>query len=408
MSKFCLAAVLLVVFFVAPKLHAEWPGWRGPTGQGFCEERIPHTWNGKEGTNIKWKIPLDLPGNSTPVIWGDKIFLTQANKGGTIRSTLCFSRLDGKKLWQHDVPYEQKERNWNENWYCNASPSVDGERVVVSYASAGMFCYDLDGKPLWNRSDLGHWEHEYGNSSSPVIYQDTVILWCGPNKNGRNFLLAVDKKTGKTVWERDEKGGSWGTPLITKIEGKDQLLLGMPKKLKGFDPATGDELWYCDGLTDLVYTSALFGNGVAVSMSGYTGAAIGVKLGGTGDITANRLWQHPKNIQRVGSGMIIGDHVYMVEENTIPHCYELTTGKEVWEVANRPGGTTWGSMLHAQGKLFIPLRNGDTLVLAANPKYEVLGVNSLGGGQQTNSSLAVSHGEIYFRTFSHLWCIGEK
>jgi outer membrane protein assembly factor BamB len=106
--------------------------------------------------------------------------------------------------------------------------------------------------------------------------------------------------------------------------------------------------------------------------------------------------------------MILGDYLYMVEENSLPHCYELATGKEVWEVTNRPGGTTWGSMLHAQGKLFIPLRNAETLVLAASPKYEVLGTNSLGSGQQTNSSLAISHGEIYFRTFNHLWCIGEK
>lgn len=408
MNRLTLRIALTIVLAATVTARADWPGWRGPSGQGFCEEKFPATWDGKAGTNIKWKVPLENQGNSTPVVWGDKIFLTQANKGGTVRSLICLSRIDGSKLWQNDVSYEQKETNWNQNWYANASPSVDGQHVVVSFASAGMYCYNFDGKELWKRTDLGHWEHEFGSASSPVIYGDTVILWVGPNKKGRNFLLSVEKSTGKTVWEAEEKGGSWGTPLITKVDGQDQLLLGVPKRVKGFDPKTGKELWFCDGLTDLVYTSALFGNGVCVSMSGYNGAALAVKLGGTGDITANRLWHHPKNIQRVGSGMIIGDYVYMIEENTVPHCYELMTGKEVWQVEKRPGGTTWGSMLHSDGKLFIPFRSGETLVLAAKPQYEVLTTNALGAGQQTNSSLVVSHGEIYFRTFSHLWCISEK
>jgi outer membrane protein assembly factor BamB len=143
-------------------------------------------------------------------------------------------------------------------------------------------------------------------------------------------------------------------------------------------------------------------------MSGYGGSAIAVKLGGTGDITKDRLWKHPKNIQRVGSGMIVGDHVYMVDENGTPRCYELTTGKELWQVKERPGGITWGSMVHADGRLYVLMRDGETLVFRASPKYEVLAANRLGRGEQTNSSLAVSDGEIFIRTFRHLWCISAK
>jgi outer membrane protein assembly factor BamB len=400
--------VLFAVCFVTARAD-DWPAWRGPTGQGFCLEKdVPLKWSDKE--NVKWKVSLAHQGNSTPIVWKDKIFLTQATTGGTVRSLLCLARADGKTLWQKDVPYAEKEQNWNQSWYANASPVTDGERVIVSLGSAGMHCYELDGKELWKRTDLGHWTHEFGNASSPVIYNELAILWCGPNKTkGRNFLLAVEKKTGKTVWEHDEKDGSWGTPLITQIEGKDQLLLGMGPHLKGFDPKNGKELWKCEGLTSYVYTSPVYGNGMAAALSGYGGAGMAVKLGGEGDITKNRLWRHPKNIQRVGSGMIVGDHLYIVEESGVPHCYDLKTGDEVWKVTERPGGTkTWGSMVHAEDRLYVLMFNGETLVLDAKPTYKLLAVNSLGAGVNTNSSIVVSNGEIFIRTFKHLYCIGKK
>ena len=249
-----------IVLLCATSLAAqEWPAWRGPTGQGFCTEKdLPVTWS--ETENVKWKVPLEDPGNSTPVIWGDKIFLTQAKKDGVVRSLPCFAKKDGAKLWQKDVPYPEKERNWNPTWYGNASPATDGERVIVSLGSAGMYCYDMQGNELWKRTDLGKWDHAFGNSSSPVLHGETVFLWCGPNeKEGRNFLLSVNKKTGETVWEADQTYGSWSTPLIAKVNGQDQLIVGYSKDVKGkpegetgflygFDPKTGKEIWKCQGL----------------------------------------------------------------------------------------------------------------------------------------------------------------
>ena len=399
--------VLLLSLATSSTLYGDnWPQWRGPTGQGFCsEQNIPLTWSDTE--NVKWKIDLAHQGNSTPVVWGDTIFLTQATKDGTVRSLIALARADGRVLWQKDVPYDQKERNWNPNWYANASPMTDGERVIVSFGSAGVYCYNFAGEEQWKRTDLGTWEHAFGNASSPVIYGDLVIQWCGPNEKGRNFLLAAKKETGETVWEYDEKNGSWGTPIIINHAGRDQLLLSTVPHLKSFDPKTGDVLWYCEGLNKYAYTSPLFGNGVGVAMSGYTGAALAVKVEGSGDITANRLWHHPVNIQRVGSGMIVGDHVYIVEENGVPHCYDLQSGDEKWQIEKRPsGGTTWGSMVHAEGRLYVLMRNGKTLVFAAKPQYELLATNALGNAE-TNSSLAISNGDIFVRTFGQLWCIGK-
>lgn len=412
--------LIVVAVLGASVQAANWPAWRGPSGQGFCEEKnLPLQWSDKN--NVKWKIPLAEEGNSTPVVWGDKIFLTQANSGGAKRSLLCLARADGKLIWQKDVEYLLKERAYRPTWYNNASPVLDAECVVVSFASAGMYCFDHDGKELWKRVDLGKWEHQFGSGASPILYGDLAILWCGPTEpKGRNYLLAVNKRTGSTVWEQDLTYGSWSTPLIVKVDGQDQLLLGQSRDLKsqpedkngylwGFDPKTGKELWKCQGMNSYVYTSALYANGIAVGMSGFGGSALAVKLGGSGDITKDRLWRHPKNVQRVGSGLIVGEHVYMVDENGSPHCYDLKTGEDRWKDEKRVGsGVTWGSMVHADGRLYILMRNGETVVLAANPKFELLAVNKLGGGENTNSSLAISNGDIFIRTFKHLWCIGGK
>jgi outer membrane protein assembly factor BamB len=396
----------------------DWPAWRGPTGQGYCFEKdVPLKWSATE--NVKWKIALPHGGNSTPIVWKNKIFLTVANKGGTQRSILCLDRADGKKLWQNDVKYEPKERNWNAEWYCNASPTTDGERVYVSFGSAGLYCYTTAGDFVWKRTDLGPWQHQFGNGSSPVLYGDLCILYCGPNEtSGRNFVLAVDKKNGKTVWEKDSKAGAkgssngffWGTPTLIKFDGKDQLLYCTDFKLRSLDPKTGDPLWQCDGLTEYVYTSPLFSPElkIAVAMSGYNKAGLAVKVGGSGDITKDRLWLHPKNNQRVGSGIIVGDHVYILEDNGTPKCIELKSGKQVWQVETRPTAVNWGSMVHVDGKLYCLARDGTTSVFKASPTYEVLATNRLDKGETTNSSPAISNGEIFLRTNRHLWCIGEK
>lgn len=414
------AMTVIALLAVQSATAGDWPAWRGPGGQGMSEEKgLPLTWSDK--TNVKWKVPLADAGNSTPVVWGERIFLTQANKGGTVRSLICFARGDGKLLWQKDLTYEIAERAYNPTWYANASPAVESERVIVSYGSAGVYCYDHEGKELWKRTDLGKWDHNFGNSASPVLYGDLVIQWCGPNDKGRNYLLAMNKKTGETVWEHDETFGSWSTPVIAKVKDQDQIILGQARDakggpesksgyLRGYDPKTGKELWKCQGLNSYVYTSALYSDGVAVGMSGFGGSSLAVALGGEGDITKDRLWLHPKPAgQRVGSGVIVGQHVYMVDENGTAHCYELQTGKDLWEGQPRAKGElTWGSLVHADGRLYLLMRSGKTMVLAANPKYELLATNSLGNGEQSNSSVAISNGEIFIRTFKHLWCISEK
>ncbi len=292
--------VLLTALAVLPSARADnWPAWRGADGMGTCAEtNLPVRWSRDE--NVRWKVKLPGPGNSTPVIWGDRIFLTQATDKGQKRGLLCLSRKDGAMLWHKVVEYTDKESTHETNPYCAASPATDGERVVVSYGSAGVYCYDLAGRELWHR-DLGPCEHIWGNAASPVLYDDLVILNFGPGE--RTFLIAMDKKSGKDVWKVDEPGGksgvkgqsewigSWSTPTLLKLKDHDELIMSWPGVVKAYAPKTGELLWTCRGLAKdegadrLVYTSPLVSPEAVVAMAGFGGPALAVKPVGKGDVT---------------------------------------------------------------------------------------------------------------------------
>jgi outer membrane protein assembly factor BamB len=410
-------AVWALVLGAACAARAEnWPGWRGPRGDGTSAEKdLPTTWSATE--NVRWKVRLPGPGNSSPVVWGDRIFLTQSlDKKGASRAVLCFDRPDGKLLWQKSISVKDAEPTHATNPYCSATPVTDGERVIAAHGSAGVVCYDLAGNLLWQR-DLGRFVHVWGTAASPVLYGDLVFLNCGPGE--RTFLLALDRQTGADVWKVEEPGGksglsgksewvgSWSTPRILNVQGQDQLILSWPNAVKAYDPKTGVLRWTCEGLTRLVYTSPVGTPDVVVALSGYGGAALAVRPGGVGDVTARqRLWHHPgeHNPQRIGSGVIVGEYLY--HANAGPgtvQCIELKTGKDLW-AGRRLGAAFWASLVHADDKLYATDQEGTTVVFAARPQFEQLSRNRL--GEHTNASLAVSNGEIFIRTFEHLWCIG--
>ncbi|MBI1840550.1 MAG: PQQ-binding-like beta-propeller repeat protein [Verrucomicrobia bacterium] len=417
-----LLAIAAWLLFLPCALRAEnWPAWRGATGQGISNERrLPTRWNATNG--ICWRAALPDKGNSTPIVWGDRVFLTQAVAAEDRRSVMCFHRADGRLLWQSAVKFQENEPTHSTNPQNSSSPVTDGERVVAWFGSAGVYCYNLAGGLLWHR-DLGKQRHIWGWGSSPVIHGDLVLLNFGPGE--RQFLVALNKKTGEVVWRANEPGGhsgekhdgedkaswigSWSTPLIVRVEDKDQAILSLPNRVAAFDPATGKEIWTCGGLNELAYASPLHAEGVVVAMGGYNGKSVAVRVGGRGDVTSTlRLWQHPRTKQRIGSGVIYEDHIYIVDDPGIAECVELKTGKVVWE-ERLPGkaktAVNWSSAMLAVGNVYVITQGGDTLVFKASPKYELVSVNSL--GETSNSSLAPSGGQIFIRTHEALWCVGE-
>ena len=411
-----LTASIFALLLTSPLHGANWPAWRGPEGTGLTSEtNLPLKWSATE--KVKWMIDLPEPGNSTPIIWGDRLFLTQAV--GPRRTVMCLDRKDGKLLWQQGPTWTEAERTHKTNPFCAASPVTDGERVIAWFGSAGLSCWDFAGKEQWH-VDLGKQDHEWGYGGSPLLEGDLCFVNFGPG--ARSFLVAVNKRTGKEAWrfevpppatpEGPGAGqswiGSWATPSIMEIGGQRQLVVPLPGALFAFEPATGRELWHCNGLNPLTYAQPLLTDGVLVGLGGFNGFAIGTKPGGSGDVTAaNRLWQEKRSPQRIGSGVAIDGKIYSGSDQGVIQCLEAKTGKMLWEERPPvPGGRTasWSSIVQSGDRLYLVTKNSDTIVFRVTPKFELLAVNSLNDGM-TNASLAVSNGELFIRTHQHLWCI---
>ena len=415
-----LTTLLLSTLLFTPTLASDWPAFRGPDRTGLSPDASPPlTWSPTQ--NIKWCVPLPMPGNSSPIVSGDRVFLNCAgDHNGAQRTLFCFNRADGRLLWAQTVQYPNKEPSHPRNPYCASTPAADGQRVVVWHGSAGLHCYDYDGKELWSRN-LGTFRHIWGYAASPIFHGDSIILNCGPGE--RSFVVAVDGRTGEVLWKTEEPGGadnqsaetgtwigSWSTPRIAKVDGGDQVLLAMARHVNAYDPQTGKILWTCGGTGDLAYTDIMLGDDagkpIGVAMAGYGGAAIGFKIGGRGDVTAtNRLWQSSgRNPQRIGTGVVVGHDLYIANEPYIA-CMDMTTGEERWKHAE-PGQTFWGSVVGAGDRLYVTSQKGTTFVFAADPtQYRPLAANALGG--PSNSTPALVGKQVFLRTAKGLYCVEE-
>ena len=260
--------LLVGLICASSPVHGEnWPNWRGPSGDSTSPERLfPTLW--AKDKNIKWSVKLPDRGNGSPIVWEDRVFLSQAEEGRDFRSLMSFDKEDGRLLWQSGVRYAREEAKHETNSYCAASPVTDGERVYVSFASAGFYCYDFSGRELWHRN-FGEHLHQWGDGSSPILYGDLCIFFHGPGEG--SFLVAMDKKTGDTVWKIDqplfeagpgrEDGfngnangmvGSFSTPMVVDAGNRDELVMSFPESIRSYDLSTGTEFWRCSGVNPLI------------------------------------------------------------------------------------------------------------------------------------------------------------
>lgn len=399
-------------------MAGDWPAFRGPHGNGVADgDNAPLHWG--PGKNVRWKVLLPGPGNSSAIVSHGRVFVTCAENEGKKRNLYCFDRRTGEKIWIRTVELATVEPTHGTNPYCASTPVTDGSRVVVWHGSAGVFCYDFEGAEIW-KTDLGPMQHDWGYASSPILHRGKVILNFGPGS--RTFLTALDFKTGDILWKHDEPGGldatdkrmvgSWSTPIITKIDGKDQILCSMPTRLIACDAETGSMVWSCGGLETervcMTFPSPVVSAGIGVAFTGWSnGPTIGFKLGGSGDVTAsNRLWLENQP-QRIGSGVVVDGRVYIVGSGPgTAQCLDCQTGKMLW-VERLEGGESWGSVVMAAGHLYVTSRRGITTVFRPNPeKFELLAINDL--GEPSHATPAISGGQIFLRTDRHLYCVAEE
>ena len=443
------AAVGLLVVAATLAEAQNWPSFRGTSGSGVADgTNPPIAWDADKSTNVKWKAPIPGMGFSSPVIWGDRVFVTTAvpsnpagltfQYGQTVAGTgqtqkddsynswrvYALDKQTGKILWERvtkeGIPRSQRHVNASQ---ANSTPAVDGKHLVVWFGSEGIYCYDLNGKLLWNR-DLGHlssgWyydpSYEWNTGSSPVIYKNTAILQIDLLKN--SFLLALDLDTGKEVWRvmRDEIP-SWGTPLVYEGDGKAELVTNAPNFARGYDPATGKELWRLGKQADINVPTPIAGRGLIYLTSAPTpfSPIYAVRPGASGDITlkdgvsssAEVAWSKRRGGVYPSTPLLYGDLLYMGSNNGVLTTYKADTGERVYEqrIGGRAASYT-ASPVAADGRLYYTSEDGDVFVVKAGPSYELLSVNPM--GEPMMATPAIAQGLLIFRTLRQVVAVGGR
>lgn len=382
-----------------------WPRWRGPSGQGVASGTdYPDRWSASQ--NVIWKARVPGNGNSSPIVWRDRIFLTTAQQGGSRLSLLAFRRTDGVQLWEAVAPSGRSDSAHPKNGHASATPATDGERVYVSFGSRGLFAFDLEGKLLWQR-DLGRIANYHGAAGSPLLYKGRIILYQDHDAGG--FIAAFDARTGQQIWRTARQASvGWGTPVAVSVGDHDEVIVNGESRVLSYDPMTGRELWRCGGSSYEVIPTPVVGYGLVFCASGRVGPTLAIRPGGQGDVTKSHLaWSTPRGSPFVPSPILYGEHLYTVNDMaSIVTSFEATSGRVMWQgrlgVAQREGFSA--SPVAVDGKVFFTNDDGQTFVLRAGTTFQLMHVNDI--GERTLASPALVDGRWYVRTDQHLFAIG--
>jgi outer membrane protein assembly factor BamB len=413
-----------------------WPGWRGPDGSGISTEKnLPEEWSASK--NVRWKTPIAGKGHSSPIVWGKRVFVTTAIEGAVVAGAkamkhvidgkdwlhpdsvgadrkhtfkvIALDRDTGKILWEQTAwegtPYDDRHRKSS---YAASTPATDGKMVYAFFGAEGLYAYDYSGKLAW-KSDLGKLGTVgLGTGTSPVIYENLIIVQCDQEDGPDSFIIAVDKKTGKQVWKTPRKVQvSWATPILVRTEKRAELITSGTEAVIAYDPATGKELWRTKGVESNAIPSPVASREMVIVSAGFPAkTAYALRLGGSGDLSApsNIVWSYAKGTAYVPSPILYGEHVYLMTDRGILTCLDARTGAVKYEGGRIPIPATFtASPIAFDGKLLLTSEDGDTFVLRAGPKHEVLRTNSV--GEPVYASPAVADGSIFIRGEKNLYRI---
>lgn len=412
--------LFLFVLAALGTLGADWSRFRGPSGMGTSNEtNLPTTWSAQE--NIAWKTELPGPGGSSPIVVGDRVYLTcysgyglepsSGDMNNLMRHLLCFDRDSGQILWSKQFKPELPEHEYagegSYHGYSSSTPISDGERLYVFFGKSGVFCFDLDGHDIW-QVHVGEGTHHWGSACSPLLYRDLVIVNASIESGS---LVALNKLTGEKVWQADGIRSSWNTPLLVDLPGgQTELVVSIEGRLLGLDPEDGSSLWNADGIHRYVCPSVVAHDQVVYAIGGGH-TSLAVRAGGRGDVTdTHTVWRQSKG-SNVSSPVYHEGHLYWASESQgIVYCQHAATGEIVYEerLSPRPG-LIYGSPILADGKLYYVSQHEGTYVVAARPQFELLAHNTIEDDDgRTNASLAVTGGQLLLRSDRALYCIGSQ
>lgn len=425
---------------------ANWPSFRGKNASGVAEDQnLPDKWDGKTGENILWRTPIPGLGHSSPIVWGQHIFVTSAissDPHATFKpglygdgdasqdrspqkwSLFALDKKNGKILWER-VAYEgvPREKRHMKSTYASSTPVTDGRIVVAWFGSQGVYAYDFNGRLLWKvdlgRLNLGAYDiptYEWGTASSPIIWNNLVILQCDTQDD--SFLMALDVETGKQVWKTErEELPSWGTPTVAMTSSGSELVTNAPNFIRGYDPRTGRELWRLGHSSKITAPTPIYSADQFLIASGRQPERpiFAVKAGARSDLTLpdgktssdSVIWSRTGRGSYMPTPLQYQGLLYVLNNNGLFDCYEWKTGEEIYRQRLPVIGSGFSaSPVAADGKIYLSNEDGDMLVIAAGRKFEYLGMNAI--GELLMATPALSEGVMYVRSSQSLWAVGRK
>lgn len=389
----------------------DWPGWRGPRGDGTsAEKQVPLQWDAAKGEGVAWSAEIPGEGHSSPIVLGKRVFVTLAMPATEERLLLCLDRDSGKELWRRTVLTSVLERKHRENSYASSTPATDGKRVFVSFLdgeNAVLAAYDLEGKQQWVVKP-GVFHSQHGFSSSPVVFEDKVIV--NGDHDGDAWIAALSREDGHTIWkiDRENKTRSYCTPIIRDLAGRTQMILSGSKCVASYDPRNGQRHWIIDGPTEQFVASIVYNakHDMLFMTGGFPAHHIlGIKPDGQGNVTDTKIvWRTNKGVSYVPSPISEGDYFLVVSDGGVASCFHAATGEMYWQ--ERVGPHAHSSIVSANGLVYFTTDDGTTTVVKPGPTFQVVAKNAL--GEPTESSPAISDGHVFLRGAKHLYCLGAK
>ncbi len=435
MSLLFVCSSFFLAFENSEDFENNWPQWRGPLDNGISPNgNFPSEWS--ETKNIKWKFAVPGKGHSTPVIWGDRIYLStavetdkegqppvqkvNAKRGRGMPSTqtnkihkfvvMALNKSDGQVLWQTTVKEEWPKEGTHEfgSWASN-SPLTDGENIYAYFGSRGLYCLDMEGTVKWER-DFGQLNKRmnFGEGSSPALFGNKIVVtW---DHEGQSFIIALDKKTGKDIWKVDrDEGTSWASPFIVETNGKHQVITSATSLIRSYDLATGELIWECAGMTANAIPQPVEANGIVYIMTGFRGnALLAIRLSeAKGNITDTDaiIWKLNQDTPYTPSPLLFEDHLYFLKSNNgILSCYDAKTGKVIYSNQRLEGmGNIFTSPVIASNKIIILGQKGVAYVVKHGSTFEILSKNQL--DDNFNASPVVVGNQLFLRGYKNLYCI---
>jgi outer membrane protein assembly factor BamB len=403
-----LNSILILLIITTSFTHAQnWPGWRGPNGDGTSlETNIPTNWDSI--TNVVWKIPVPGAGYSSPIIWKEKLFMTTALPETQEKVLLCYDCKNGNLLWKKTVLKTTFENKHANNSFASGTPSTDGIRVYVSFLDGKdivVAAYDFAGKQVWLQRP-GTFLSPHGYSCSPVLFEDKVII--NGDSQGESFVAALNRTDGRIIWKipHNNPAHSFSTPIFRKMNGKMQMIFCGNKEIASYNPDDGSKYWFVSGPSEDFCSSPVYNekNGlVLVSSAWPQRILLAIKPDGNGDVSQSHVvWKTSEGAYYVPSPVCTDNYLFTTMTNGRVHCIDIASGKTIW---TENMGSQYPSGVLVNGLVYMPNDEGVITVIKPGPGFEYIAKNSI--GERMNASPAISNGRIYLRGYKHLFCISK-